>query len=91
MQLLNEQVKLIEQVFLDAEVFLPLVQVDRNEDMLRSCLRAVEACSRIPDVESSTGFRQLMERVVLVPPIAPKYKAVQDERAEAVGRGTRDL
>ena len=58
--------------------------------MLRSCLRAIEACSRIPDVDSSQGFRQLMERIVLVPPIAPKFKAVQQERAEAEGRSTKD-
>lgn len=62
------------------------LQVDRNEDMLRSCLRAIEACARIPDVESSSGFRQLMDRTVLVSPIAPKFKAVQEDRADAEGR-----
>ena len=66
-------------------------QVDRNEDMLRSCLRAIDACTRINDVESSSGFRQLMDRVVLVPPIAPKFQAVQEERTEAEGRSSKEV
>ena len=58
--------------------------------MLRSCLRAIDACTRINDVDSSSGFRQLMDRVVLVPPIAPKFQAVQEERREAEGRSIRE-
>ena len=31
-------------------------EVDRNEDMLRSCLRAVDALTQIPSVETCTRF-----------------------------------
>lgn len=65
--------------------------MDRNEDMLRSCLRSIDACTRIPNVETSAGFRQFMDRVVLVGPNASKFKAVQDERAEAEGRSTKTM
>ena len=60
-------------------------QVDRNEDMLRSCLRAVEACARIPKVDLCLPFKQLMDGVVLAGPLAAKYAAVQSDRAEAEG------
>ena len=36
-------------------------QVDRNEDMLRSCLRAVEAISRIPGVNACEPWRNFMQ------------------------------
>ena len=58
--------------------------------MLRSCLRAIDACTRIRDVESSSGFRQLMEQTVTTGPINAKFKAVQEERAEAEGRSIRE-
>ena len=62
------------------------LQVDRNEDMLRSCLRAVQSCTQIPAAETSAGFKNFMDRVVLQPPIAPKFAAVREERAEAEGK-----
>lgn len=37
------------------------VQVDRNDDMLRSCLRAIDAISRIPDAESVASFKALLQ------------------------------
>ena len=40
---------------------LPRPQVDRNEDMLRSCLRAVEAISRIPGVNACEPWRNFMQ------------------------------
>lgn len=60
--------------------------MDRNEDMLRSCLRAVQSCTRIPDTETCSGFKNFMDRVVLQPPIGPKFSAVREERAEAEGK-----
>ena len=41
--------------------WLPMLQVDRNEDMLRSCLRAVEAISRIPGVNACEPWRNFMQ------------------------------
>ena len=62
-----------------------LLQVDRNEDMIRSALRAVDAISRIPNVDACVPFKQLMQCVVLQDPMASKFRTIRDERAEAEG------
>ena len=61
------------------------MQVDRNEDMVRSCLRAVAACSRVPNVDLCLPFKQLLDSTVATGPLAQKYAAVQAEHAEAEG------
>ena len=53
--------------------------------MVRSCLRAVESCSRIPNVDLCLPFKQLLTGTVTAGTMAPKYAAVQAERAEAEG------
>jgi hypothetical protein len=40
-------------------------EVDRNEDMLRSCLRAIDALSRMEDVETCQRFQTFMKTKVL--------------------------
>ncbi|BDA42511.1 Cullin-associated NEDD8-dissociated protein 1 [Coccomyxa sp. Obi] len=63
-------------------------EVDRNEDMIRSALRAVDAITRIPGVDTSPPFKLLMNNVILAGPpntLADKYNAVREERAEAEG------
>lgn len=60
-------------------------QVDRNEDMIRSALRAVDAITRIPNVDTCPSFKNLMSNTVLQGDLATKYKVVKDERAEAEG------
>lgn len=106
------------------------MQVDRNDDMLRSCLRAVDAISRIPDAESVASFKALLQvrpcvfllrstlthcgcfkrmgcssgpsslrccHFVVVQNtvrgglLAPKFAAVQQERAEATGTSAMDV
>ena len=67
------------------------LQVDRNEDMIRSCLRAIEAVSHIPNVNSCAPFKQFMSRTVLTGVMATKYAAIKEERAEAEGTDTMDL
>ena len=62
-----------------------LLQVDRNEDMIRSALRAVDSISRIPNVDARVPFKQLMQSVVLQEPMAKKFNLVRTERAEAEG------
>ena len=61
------------------------MQVDRNEDMIRSCLRAIESINHVPNVNSCAPFKQFMTRTVLAGPMAAKYAAVKEERAEAEG------
>jgi cullin-associated NEDD8-dissociated protein 1 len=59
--------------------------VDRNEDMIRSALRAVDAITRMPNVDTCAPFKALMSNTVLQGSLAPKYRAVREERAEAEG------
>ena len=65
------------------------LQVDRNEDMIRSALRAVDAISRILNVDACIPFKQLMQSGVLQEPLAKKFRAVRDERAEVEGAFTK--
>ena len=44
-------------------------EVDRNEDMLRSCLRAVDALAKLPNTAQVAPFKAFMDGVVLAPPI----------------------
>lgn len=60
-------------------------EIDRHEDMLRSCLRAVEALARLPGVEGCPPFQQFMRRTVLQGPLKDKYAAIERERAEQEG------
>lgn len=66
-------------------------QVDRNEDMIRSCLRAIEAVNRIPNVNSCAPFKQFMTRTVLTGTMAAKYATIKEERAEAEGTESMDM
>ena len=61
------------------------LQVHRNEDMIRSALRAVDSISRIPNVDACVPFKQLMQNIVLQEPMAKKFGMVRNERAEAEG------
>ena len=67
-----------------------LAQVDRNEDMLRSCLRAIVELQRMPNVQTCAPFKRFMESTVLTGPMATKYAAVKEERAEAEGIDSMD-
>lgn len=59
-------------------------QVDRNEDMLRSCLRAIDALNRMPNANSCAPFQCFMDALV-TGTLASRYAAVKAERAEAEG------
>ncbi len=48
-------------------------QVERNEEMIRSALRAIAAIAKIPNVESATKFDEFLKLTVLVPPLAEKH------------------
>lgn len=61
-------------------------QVDRHEEMLRSCLRAVDALHRLPGSEANQAFTTFLKRTVGgTGPLKEKYLLVQQERAEAEG------
>ncbi len=56
--------------------------MDRHEDLLRSCMRAVYAVAKLPGVEACTPFQAFMRRTVLTAPIKDKYNAAVKEWAE---------
>jgi len=64
-------------------------QKDRHEDLLRSCLRAIDWIACIPNaVTMVPAFKTLLDRKVLVSndsvgPMAHRYADVQRERKEA--------
>ena len=57
-------------------------EVDRNEDMLRSCLRAVDALDRIEGSNGIIGFKTFLQNVVLSDAMAPKFRAIVKERKQ---------
>ena len=57
-------------------------EVDRKEDMIRSTLRAVEALSRLPDIDSKTTFVDFMSRTVKSGSMATKFQAVRMQMDE---------
>ncbi|MEW5303601.1 MAG: hypothetical protein WDW36_006278 [Sanguina aurantia] len=65
-------------------------EIDRHEDMLRSCLRAVDALSHVPGVDAAVAFQSFMSRFVMVSPLKEKFLAIEKERAEAEGGDKMD-
>lgn len=57
-------------------------EVDRNEDMVRSCLRAVDAIACNADAENVAEWKAFMSGTVRMPPFAKKFDAVVRERSE---------
>ncbi|KAG2500009.1 hypothetical protein HYH03_002291 [Edaphochlamys debaryana] len=61
-------------------------EIDRHEDMLRSCLRCVDALAHVPGADNNGAFQGFLRKVVLgTPGLKDKYAAIQRERAEAEG------
>ncbi|KAL4425586.1 hypothetical protein ABPG75_009602 [Micractinium tetrahymenae] len=66
-------------------------EIDRNEDMLRSCLRAIDALAKLPNAMQVAPFKQFMESVVLGPAIKDKYLAIKEERRELEGADAMEV
>eukprot|EP00897_Mesotaenium_endlicherianum_P010551 jgi/Mesen1/9524/ME000637S08970 len=66
-------------------------EVDRNEDMIRSTLRAIDSITRINNVESNARFTSFMNGVVKRGEISKFYAAVQKEHSSLVGADVIDL
>lgn len=61
-------------------------EVDRQEDLVRSCLRAVESLSHLPGIDACAPFQAFMRRTVLgQPALKEKYLALEKEKADAEG------
>lgn len=75
------------QLTLQAKVKADAVkqEIDRNEDMLRSCLRAIDALAKLPNASQVAPFKQFMDSVVMGPALKDKYQAIREERRELEG------
>ncbi|MCO5610009.1 hypothetical protein L7F22_064244 [Adiantum nelumboides] len=60
-------------------------EVDRNEDMIRSALRAIDSLNRMSGGECSAKFKVFMNTVVKTGHLAEKYNAVRQESDTLVG------
>ncbi|XP_010912657.1 cullin-associated NEDD8-dissociated protein 1 [Elaeis guineensis] len=54
-------------------------EVDRNEDMIRSALRAIASLSRISGGDCGLKFKKLMDNIMKSAPLADKYNSVRSE------------
>jgi len=60
---------------------------DRHDDLLKSCLRAVDALSNLPNAMSVPAFKGFMEGVVGSGEMRERYASVKEERKEAEKAG----
>lgn len=61
--------------------------MDRHEESLRSCLRAVDALDRLPGSSSVPRWTGFMGRTAGSAALRDKLAAVRAEREEAEGKG----
>lgn len=54
-------------------------EVDRNEDMIRSALRAVASMNRISGGDCSLKFKNLMNEISKSPALGDKYSSIRNE------------
>jgi len=54
-------------------------QVERNEEMIRSALRAIVSILKIPNIEALAKWEEFVKGTVMVPPLLEKYQAVLAE------------
>lgn len=60
---------------------------DRHDDLLRSCLKAVDALASLPNAMSVPAFKGFMEGVVGSAEMRDRYVSVKEERKEAENAG----
>eukprot|EP00741_Cyanophora_paradoxa_P025544 tig00000383_g24650.t1 len=58
-------------------------ELERNEDVIRSALRAVDALARIPDVETCARFDDFLQHVVKSGKLLEKFTAIRLESEAA--------
>lgn len=60
-------------------------EVDRNDDLLRSCFRAIGALASLPGSSNNKAFKAFMDSTVNVGPMKERFEAVEAERKSAEG------
>lgn len=58
-------------------------QVERNEEMIRSALRAIAAAAKIPNIESATKFEEFLRTTIVEGPLAAKYQQIVAEESSS--------
>jgi cullin-associated NEDD8-dissociated protein 1 len=56
-------------------------QIDRNEELIRSALRAIAAVSRIPDIDSNVKFEEFLKQTVRTSSYAEQFENILKETA----------
>lgn len=54
-------------------------EVERNDELIRSALRAIVAVTKIPNVESNIKFEEFLHQVVRVGEIGEKFASIKAE------------
>ncbi|KAL3620764.1 Cullin-associated NEDD8-dissociated protein 1 [Castilleja foliolosa] len=54
-------------------------EIDRNEDMIRSALRAIASLNRISGGDCSHKFKNLMNEITKSPTLSEKYSSIRNE------------
>ena len=66
-------------------------EVERNDELVRSALRAIYAISKIPNVESNPKWEEFLRQTVKVGEIGEKYAAIKAEGEHAERTDPMDL
>lgn len=53
-----------------------LQEIDRHEDLLRACLRAVDAIQRLPGADGAPAWQAFVKRTVLAAGMKERYAQV---------------
>jgi len=62
-------------------------EVERNDELIRSSLRAIHAISRIPNIESNIKWEEFLKQTVKVGETGEKYNAIKNEADQQHERG----
>jgi cullin-associated NEDD8-dissociated protein 1 len=66
-------------------------EVERNDELIRSALRAIVAITRIPNVESNHKFDEFLRQTVKTGELADKFAAIKAEGERAESSDSMDL
>jgi hypothetical protein len=56
-------------------------QVERNDELIRSALRAVASIAKLPNVEANQKFDEFLKQTVMIGGLAERYAQVAAEEA----------
>lgn len=66
-------------------------EVERNDELIRSSLRAIAAITRIPNVESNVKFEEFLRQTVKTGEFGEKFAAIRAESEQLATSETMDV